>query len=151
MRNYVQEGKALDLMAPAGGVIAGLGYFIGGIFVVASTTAAEGEPFVGLRVGVFDLAATAHATDQAMSAGDVAYFNTGTDKVTKTAAGNQTIGVLVDDKASTATTAKVVLVPTAFQLGTAIADLAGGADLAATIAKVNAIIAALEGKIILGN
>nr|WP_083434544.1 DUF2190 family protein [Sphingomonas sp. Y57] len=144
MNNYVQEGKALNLVAPAGGVVSGRGVLIGALFVVASITAAEGEIFVGRRSGVFDLDAATHATNQAGDAGDPVYWDNTGKKVTRTATGNTIIGVLVEDKVSTVATAKVVLIPRLVAPGAAIPDLAGGADLPTTVTKVNAIIAALE-------
>ena len=43
MNNYIQPGNVVDLTAPAGGVVGGMGYIIGGIFGVAVRDAAEGE------------------------------------------------------------------------------------------------------------
>lgn len=144
MRNFIQPGGTLDLVAPSGGVTSGVGILIGAIFAVASADAAEGETFAGAVRGVFELAAATHASTQAMAAGDPAYWDAGNDRITATAAGNTMVGVVVEDKVSTAATVKVVLVPRLATAGTAIADLAGGADLPTTVAKVNVIIAALE-------
>lgn len=57
--NFIQPGEVLELTAPAGGVVAGGGYLIGTLFVVAQDTKASGELFRGARVGVFDLGKTA--------------------------------------------------------------------------------------------
>lgn len=144
MRNFIQPGGTLDLVAPSGGVTSGVGVLIGAIFAVASVDADEGETFAGAVRGVFELAATTHASTQAMSAGDPAYWDASTKKITKTASGNAMVAVVVEDKASTAATVKVAIVPRVAAAGTAIADLAGGADLPTTVTKVNAIISALE-------
>lgn len=144
MRNFVQAGSALDMIAPSGGVVAGVGVLIGAIFGVAATTAAEGEIFSLSRRGVFDLAAATHASNQALAAGDPAYWDNTNKVITATAAGNTLVGVVTEAKVSTVAIARVALVERIAPSGTAIADLAGGADLAATIAKVNVVIAALE-------
>lgn len=54
MRNYVSEGRNLDLTAPRA-VASGEGFIVGAIFAVASTTAASGAAVVGVTEGVFDL------------------------------------------------------------------------------------------------
>lgn len=146
MRNFVQPGETLDMIAPSGGVTAGLGYLIGAIFVVAAVTAAEGETFAGVRTGVFDLAATTHASAQAFAAGDPVYWNDSTKKVTATATGNQRIGFAVEAKVSTADTAKVLLDQRSGVAGATIADVptAGAATAAANATAINAILAALE-------
>lgn len=170
MRNYVQAGDSLTLTAPSGGVVSGMGYVIGDLFVVAAVTVAEGLPFAGKRHGVFEFDAETHASTQELDIGDVAYWDETPGRVTKTAAGNTPIGLIVEAKESTADTAKVVLVP---RLGSvsdeieqqaSIADIALGsvagvdgtgsnaaskADVDARMTtlnnKINAIIAALEG------
>ncbi|MHA3791458.1 DUF2190 family protein [Sphingomonas sp. YL-JM2C] len=144
MKNYKQEGDKLRLIAPAGGVVSGVGVLIGALFVVAENTVAEGLPFSGVRRGVVELAAATHATTQGLAVGDVAYWDAGNKRVTKTATGNTAVGVVTVDKASTAATCWIVLVPRLAAAGAAIADLAGGADLPTTVTKVNDIIAALE-------
>lgn len=146
MRNFVQPGESLDLIAPSGGVVSGLGYLIGGFFVVAAATVAEGETFSGARTGVFDLAATTHASTQAFAAGDRVFWNDTTKKVTATATGNQAIGFAVEAKVSTADVARVLLVQRQSVAGTTIADVptAGSATAALNAAAINSILAALE-------
>ncbi len=146
MKNFVQPGENLDLIAPSGGVTAGLGYLFGALFVVAAVTALEGETFAGSRTGVFDLAATTHATDQAFAVGAPVYWNDSTKKVTAVATGNQRIGFAVEAKVSTAATAKVLLVQRGNVAGTTIADVptAGSATAANNATAINSILAALE-------
>lgn len=163
MNNFEQKGDVLSLIAPSGGVVSGKGYLIGALFVVAAVTVAQGLPFSGQRSGVFTFVAATHATTQALSAGDPAYWDDTNKRVTKTAAGNTMIGVVVEDKASTAASAKVALIPHAVSPAAAIADLALGAvtgvdgtgsnaaskadvdaRFATIVTKVNAIITALE-------
>jgi predicted RecA/RadA family phage recombinase len=45
VKNYVEPGEVLQLTAPGGGVVAGSFYTIGGLFVVATVTAAAGAKF----------------------------------------------------------------------------------------------------------
>jgi predicted RecA/RadA family phage recombinase len=98
MDNYVQPGKTLTLIAPSGGVTAGLGYLIGSIFVVAAVTAAEAETFAGDTEGVFTLAKVG---SQAWSPGDRVYWDGGNSRCTKTAAsGLQFIGFATESVGS---------------------------------------------------
>ncbi len=53
--NYQQPGNVLTLTAPAGGVLSGTPYLIGGLLVVALHSAAEGASFEGQTVGVWSL------------------------------------------------------------------------------------------------
>lgn len=163
MKNFVQPGDMLDLVAPSGGVTAGVGVIIGAIFAVPSVTVDEDEEFAGAIRGVFDLDATTHASTQAGVLGDPVYFVTGTGKTSQIATGNTLIGVLAADRASTDEVSRVLLTPRMAEPGDAIADLAltavtgvngtgnnsaskADVDTAFTAinAKVNAIIAAME-------
>lgn len=92
MRNYIQPGNTITLTAPAGGVVAGGGYKIGQIFVVAVTDAAAGDPFEGMTEGVFDLPKN---TAQALTEGALVYWDDTNDEVTTTTTGNLPIGVAV--------------------------------------------------------
>ena len=55
MQNFKQIGDTVTLTAPAGGVVSGLGYKIGQIFVVATATVAVGLPFEGKTAGVYEI------------------------------------------------------------------------------------------------
>lgn len=144
MKNFVQEGCALDLIAPTGGVVAGLVYAIGALVVVASTSAAEGQPFVGETDGVFELPAQTHATTQAIAAGGPVYWDAGNARCTKTSTGMRFLGAAVEDKASTASTVKVKLWPMGFAPATAIADPTGGSTVDSQArATIGSIIDAL--------
>lgn len=53
MKNYLQPGHTLDLIAPSGGVVSGVGYLIGtSILAFAQSSKAETEVFAGLVEGV---------------------------------------------------------------------------------------------------
>lgn len=45
MRNFIQPGKVLTAIAPAGGVVSGTFVKLGVIFGIAATSAAQGEEF----------------------------------------------------------------------------------------------------------
>jgi len=53
MKNYVQPGNAIRLIAPAGGVVSGRPYAIGGITGIATETEIEGGSFELAREGVY--------------------------------------------------------------------------------------------------
>ncbi len=145
MKNYVQAGDSLTLTAPSGGVVSGKGYLIGGLFVVAAATIAEGLPFAGKRHGVFEFVAQTHASTQALAVGDLAYWDDTNKRVTKTATGNTAIGVIIEAKASTAATAKVVLVPRLAAAGTGITAPTGGSTVDAEArTAIGSILTALR-------
>lgn len=107
MKNFVQPGNALDLIAPSGGVVSGNAYLFSGLLVVAATTAAQGEKFVGYSEGVFSLPKVA-ASD--FVPGEIAYWDNGSDKrFEKTATGLFPCATCIETTATNATTMKVKL------------------------------------------
>lgn len=85
MRNYVQPGHAITLLAPSD-VVSGAGLLVGSIFGVASHDALSGAEVETQLTGVLDLAKT---PSQAWTAG--AKVNT----AKRVASGNTLIGVAV--------------------------------------------------------
>ena len=57
-KNFVCDGSAVNLAAPAGGVVSGVPAKIGALVVIPINSAAEGEPFTGKTDGVWRLPAT---------------------------------------------------------------------------------------------
>lgn len=56
MKNFLQRGDSLDLIAPAGGVVSGDAILIGtSILAVAVASKAAAETFAGEITGVFEL------------------------------------------------------------------------------------------------
>lgn len=108
MRNYVQPGENMTFTAPGGGVVSGLGYLIGALFVIATTTQDAGDLFVGLAVGVVSY--TKPGT-QAWTEGAKIYWDDGAKKMTTTAGGNTLVGTAAEAVGSGAdeTTGKVRL------------------------------------------
>lgn len=107
-RNFTQPGDVLTLVAPSGGVVSGVGYVIGSLFVVALVTAAEGATFTGMTEGVFRMTKAASGSGKAFTAGEAIFWDNGSNKRwDKTASGLFQIGVAVEAAASDATTVLV--------------------------------------------
>jgi len=107
VKNYVQKGETLTLVAPYA-VSSGGGALVGSIFGVAAgdlASGAEGE----LKVeGVFDLTReTGGGT--AWSPGDLVYWDNTNKRATKTSTGNKLIGVAVKAAADGDATGRVRL------------------------------------------
>lgn len=117
-KNFVQEGKTLTLTAPSGGVTAGVAYVIGALFVIALTSADEGEPFEGMSEGVWSMPKATHAADKAFTEGEAIFWNATSGVWDKTGAGLYPAGTAV---VAAASTAAVVLVKITGLAGTAVA------------------------------
>jgi predicted RecA/RadA family phage recombinase len=109
MRNYVQDGIALDLTAPSGGVTSGLAYKIGSIICIAAVSAAAGAIFAGYTQGVYDVVSD---TGTAWAEGDLVYWDNTNKVFTKTATSNTKAGVAATAKASGTAVGRVKLIPT---------------------------------------
>lgn len=109
MNNFKHKGVTLDLVAPAGGVIAGKTVKIGGIIAVPGTTKPEGQPFAGTVEGVFDVDAK---TAQAWTTGATIYWDDTAEIYTTTAGGNAKAGYAVADKEAAAVVGRIKLIPT---------------------------------------
>ena len=98
---FVQPGNKRTVIAPAGGVISGVGYMIGlELFVVSQDTVAATLPFVGITEGVHLL--TVDAADTAVD-GDPAYWDNSAKEVVDTAAtGLFKIGTFAEARAPAA-------------------------------------------------
>ena len=55
MKNFIQQGDTLDLIAPTGGVVSGVAVLIGSILAIPVATKAQTETFAGVVEGVVDL------------------------------------------------------------------------------------------------
>jgi predicted RecA/RadA family phage recombinase len=91
MRNYIQPGHVLTLLAPYD-VASGDGLLVGSIFGVASGDALSGAEVEMQLTGVVDLAKTA---SQAWTAGAKVYWDNTAKRATNVASGNTLIGVAV--------------------------------------------------------
>lgn len=97
MKNFLSNGNDLAFTAPAGGVVSGGGYIIGSLFVVAATTAAAGEKFVGRPKGEYEFDAEAA---EVISEGDELYWDLADQKakLDDESGANELIGVASSDK-----------------------------------------------------
>ena len=84
MKNFLQDGETLTLIAPAGGVTSGVAVLVGDLVVIPVNDAAAGEEFQGTKRGVY--ANQLKAAGTAWTAGDVLYFDSA-DSTFKAATG----------------------------------------------------------------
>lgn len=92
MRNYVQRGDTLDIVAPAA-VLSGGVVIVGSIVGVSNVDAETGETFALDVVGVFTLP---KVSALAINQGDAVYWDATNKVVTKTASGNTKLGVATE-------------------------------------------------------
>lgn len=107
MKNYVQEGDVLTLIAPYA-VDAGDGMLVGSLFGVATTDGASGaevEAFVG--EGVFDIE---KVSAQAWTQGQSIYWDNSAKKATTTSSANTFIGFATRVEANPTATGRVRLI-----------------------------------------
>lgn len=107
MKNYVQPGLTLTLVAPYA-VVSGAGLLVGSIFGVATGAAASGAPVEAQLRGVCDLA---KATGAAWTQGARIYWDDAAKNCTTNAAAgaNKLIGVAAQAQASGDATGRVLL------------------------------------------
>jgi predicted RecA/RadA family phage recombinase len=109
MRNFIQPGHVLTMVAPSGGVTSGQPVLIGSIFGVCATDADAGAQVEVQVEGVFDL--PRRVADAAWLAGAPVYFDaTNGVATTASAEGDALIGVAVEGAASNATIGRVRLI-----------------------------------------
>ena len=104
MKNFVQPGDNLDLIAPRA-LSSGAGFLVGAIFAIASMDAAQGTVVASVTRGVFDLPKAAGAVTQ----GQKIYWDDAARNVTTTANGNTIIGVATQAAAAGDVNARVKL------------------------------------------
>ncbi len=101
MKNYIQRGATCTFRAPYA-VASGGGFKVGVLFAIANAAAAPGEEVEGDLSGVFRLPKAAGAATGA-NAGTKVFWDDAAKKVTKTGAGNLSIGALLEDSTNDAT------------------------------------------------
>jgi predicted RecA/RadA family phage recombinase len=106
MKTFIHEGKTVPFTAPAGGVVSGTGVLIGSLFVIPEVSAAEGEEFNGLAVGVVTHAKT---SAQAWTEGAKIYWDAGNSVMTTTSSGNTLVGVAAKAASNPSATGRVRL------------------------------------------
>jgi predicted RecA/RadA family phage recombinase len=104
MKNYVQPGNTVTLIAPTGGVKSGEPILVGSIFGIAACDAAQTTEVEASLVGVFDLNAVGP-----INAGAPAYWDVTAKKITATAATNKLVGATLGAIGGGGVTARVRL------------------------------------------
>jgi predicted RecA/RadA family phage recombinase len=106
MRNYVGSGDRVTLTAPAGGVLVGVGYVIGAMFVAAVDSEPVGRPFAGIRTGIVSLPKPVGVINEGVR---LWWNNTTKQVATATATGLFPLGTAAAAAISGATTVEVAL------------------------------------------
>jgi predicted RecA/RadA family phage recombinase len=107
MKNYVQKGETLTLIAPYA-VSAGGGALVGSVFGVATNDYANGEEGEFQVAGVFDLTRETGAST-GFTQGTLIYWDNTNKRVAKTLTSNKLIGVAAKAAADGDATARVRL------------------------------------------
>lgn len=106
MKNFIQEGKVLDL-APAADVASGVGYLFGtALFGVATEDVASGATGAFAVSGVVEIGKTSAL---AISVGDRVFWDATNKVVNKTATAQQCVGIAVAAAANPSATVKILL------------------------------------------
>lgn len=105
MRNYVQPGDVVTVPAPAA-VASGDGVLVGGLFGIAGTDAASGDPVEIKTVGVYDMPKT---SAQAWTVGAAIYWDNSAGVATTVDTSNTLIGKAVEAAANPSGTGRVRL------------------------------------------
>lgn len=146
MKNFIQHGKMLTLLAPAN-LLSGAVVIVGSIVAIAAHDAAVNTPVEAATEGVFDLPKTA---PEVWAQGAAVYWDAGTSKATTVGTGNlPLIGVATEAALSAATIGRVKIetlasigMPASFTFAAA----AGAANVAnVTVTPRDAAGAALTG------
>lgn len=148
MKNYLQEGKAIDIVAPSGGLVGGQYYRVGGLAGVVASDAAEGAVTVLHRKGVYSLPKT---QPQTWTLGQPLYWDGATGKFTNVAAAGATPdGVAVPNAAgnmpgSTDTVGAVLIGVAALAVVAGQSTTVAASDTIATgLGKVLSVVASLD-------
>lgn len=109
MKNFLQPGDTLDLIAPAGGVVSGDAVLVGtSLLVVATATRAATEIFAGKKKGVFTLPKL--VTD-VMAEGGKVNWNNGNKEFQNATTTLDNAATVVEAAGNGDTTVKVVMTP----------------------------------------
>lgn len=100
MKNYIQEGEALNLTAPYA-VSSGGGFKVGSIIAIAAADAENGADVVGNVCGVYEVA---KVSAQAWTVGALIYWDNSAKNFTTTSSANTLAGVAVAAAANPSST-----------------------------------------------
>jgi predicted RecA/RadA family phage recombinase len=112
MKNYVHDGKALDLTAPYA-VSSGGGFKVGDIVAIAAADAASGASVVGYVEGVYDVLKEGAGSGQAWAAGDKIYWDNSAKQFTKTSTSNTLAGYAISAALTADVVGRLKLIPAA--------------------------------------
>jgi predicted RecA/RadA family phage recombinase len=111
MDNYLQPGEILPFTTPGGGVVAGLGYKIGSLVVLATVTVTAAQvtadptiKFSAMVSGTATVVKEGAGSGQVWSEGLKIYWDNSAKKFTITSAGNTLVGVAAQAALTAATT-----------------------------------------------
>ncbi len=107
MKNFVQPGHALAVVAPSGGLVSGQAVLIGNLFGVAAYSAAATTPAEIVTNGVFTLPKPTSAIS--FSQGDKCYWDATAGDITSVSTSNKWVGVAVSAASTSAPTVDVRL------------------------------------------
>jgi predicted RecA/RadA family phage recombinase len=107
MKNHIQPGRTITVVAPAGGLLSGQPVVIGALFGVAAYDAPAGTNAEIETEGVFALPKPNSIV--AFTQGESVYFDTATSLLKKSATGFYKIGVATEPAAATDSVVRVRL------------------------------------------
>lgn len=107
MKNFVQPGHALAVVAPSGGLVSGQAALVGNIFGVAAYSALAGAEVELVTTGVFTLPKPTSAISFAQ--GDRCYWDATAGDITSVSTSNKWVGVATDAAIASAATVNVRL------------------------------------------
>lgn len=105
MKNFIQKGEVIDLIAPAD-VVSGEGFLVGELFGVATKDATNGTSVPCVVTGVVELP---KLSALALSQGDRVFWDPTPGEVNDTATSQVCIGHAIEDAANPSSTVKVRL------------------------------------------
>lgn len=106
MKNFVQKGDSITVVAPSGGFTAGVLYIVNELIGVAATTVLEGESGVLVTEGCFDLSKT---SAQAWAVGEEIFYLTNGKCANASATGAIKVGLASATAANPSSTGNVRL------------------------------------------
>ncbi|GAA0599163.1 DUF2190 family protein [Caenispirillum bisanense] len=106
MKNFVQPGNTLSVIAPTGGVTSGAGVLIGNLFGIAAASATEGTSVSLTTVGVFDLPKLGTDT---IDQGQRVYWDAANAHITEASTGNYPVGIASEAAGNGTTSVRVRL------------------------------------------
>jgi predicted RecA/RadA family phage recombinase len=106
MKNFIQNGHMITVLAPAGGVVSGQGVIVGGLFGIAATTAPEAANVEIATTGVYDLS---KAPATVLALGDRVAWDDAAKVIAPPAAGLYPVGIAITAAGNGAFTVRVRL------------------------------------------